>query len=341
MTKCPEATFGTIGGRYYAMDRDKRWERVEPAYKAMVSAQGPLAASALQTIEASYNRDKTDEFVTPTVIEGYPGMRDGDGLIMANFRSDRARQILQALILPQFNGFARQHVVAFATKLGMAEYSSELAAVLPALFPKDDFPHMLGDVIATAGLRQLRIAETEKYAHVTFFFNGGREDPFAGEDRILIPSPSVPTYDLKPEMSAFEVTEALIQAIQQHRYDLIVVNYANTDMVGHTGNLAAAQKAVEAVDLCLSRLGNAVTEAGGTMLVTADHGNAEQMWDATSNLPHTAHTCNLVPVVLVNPPVAIKALDSGALSDVAPTILELMGLTQPQAMTGRSLIKRV
>ncbi|HVM80755.1 MAG TPA: 2,3-bisphosphoglycerate-independent phosphoglycerate mutase, partial [Stellaceae bacterium] len=330
--------FGTIGGRYYGMDRDKRWERETLAYDTLLGRSEFKAANADAAITAGYARGETDEFVKPTVIDGFAGMKDGDGLMMANFRADRARQILTALLDPAFKEFPRERVVKFAAVLGMVEYSSALAKLMPCLFAPQEMRHTLGQIVSEAGLKQLRIAETEKYAHVTFFFNGGRESEFPGESRILVPSPKVATYDLKPEMSAYEVTDKLVEAIDARRFDVIVVNYANTDMVGHTGDLAAAIKAVEAVDHCLARLADAVERAGGTLLITADHGNAETMRDPETGERHTSHTLNPVPVLLVNPPAGITGLEDGRLADIAPTLLALLGLPQPEAMTGHPLI---
>jgi 2,3-bisphosphoglycerate-independent phosphoglycerate mutase len=330
----------TVSGRYYAMDRDKRWDRVEKAWRALVMAEGERAPDPLAAIRQSYARGQNDEFMLPTVIGAYAGMKDGDGLLIANFRADRVREIGAALLDPDFNGFARPRTVRFAAAAGMTQYSADLNRFLATLFPPEQLDETFGQVVAEAGLRQLRIAETEKYAHVTFFFNGGREIEFPGEDRILVPSPKVATYDLKPEMSAFEVTDKLVAAIDAGTYDVIVLNYANTDMVGHSGDLAAATKAVEAVDACLGRLAEAVERAGGTLLITADHGNAEQMRDPATGQPHTAHTLNPVPLLLVNPPAGIDGVENGRLADVAPTLLALLGLAQPQAMTGRSLIHR-
>ncbi len=327
----------SICGRYYVMDRDARWDRVEKAYGLLVDGLGAAFDDPLAAIEASYADDKGDEFVLPVALNGYAGMVDGDGLLMAHFRADRAREILAALVDPEFNGFNRSRQIDFAACLGMVEYSEHLAGFMPAMFPPVDLTATLGEVVARAGLRQLRIAETEKYAHVTFFLNGGREREFAGEERILVPSPKVATYDLQPEMSAPEMTDKLVNAIESGRFDLIVVNYANGDMVGHTGMLDAARKAAEAVDGCLERLATAVTEAGGILLITADHGNAEQMRDPQSGEPHTAHTMNPVPFVIVNGPAEARLRD-GSLSDVAPTVLTLMGLPQPPEMTGHSLL---
>jgi 2,3-bisphosphoglycerate-independent phosphoglycerate mutase len=336
----PPPVIATVSGRYYVMDRDKRWERVQKAYDTLVDAKGARFANAAQAIEASYAAGVSDEFVLPAALGDYRGMQDGDGLLMANFRADRVREILTALVDPAFNGFARARRVAFCAALGMNEYSAQLAPLMPALFPPQQLRHILGEVVAEAGLKQLRIAETEKYAHVTFFFNGGREQEFPGEERILVPSPKVATYDLKPEMSAFEVTDKLLAAIAENRFDLIVVNYANTDMVGHTGNLEAAKKAVEAVDACLGRLAHATLAAGGALLITADHGNAEMMFDPASDQAHTAHTLNLVPFVAVWERLRGKkiAIGQGKLGDVAPTILAIMQLPQPAEMSGKSLL---
>ena len=336
---CARLRVATVGGRYWGMDRDKRWDRVALAYDALVDGEGEQAADALAAIDAGYARGETDEFIKPTVIGGYRGMADGDGLLMANFRADRVRQILTALLDPAFDAFPRARVVTFAAAAGLTEYSAALNSFLTALFPPESRSHVLGEIVSEAGLKQLRIAETEKYAHVTFFLNGGEETQYPGEERILVPSPKVATYDLKPEMSAYEVTDKLVAAIDGGRFDLVVVNYANTDMVGHTGNLDAAIKAVEAVDRCLGRVRDAVVRAGGTMLITADHGNAETMEDPQTHEPHTAHTLNRVPVVLVNGPAEVGRLHDGQLADVAPTILALMQLPQPKVMTGRSLLQ--
>jgi len=333
----PGAAIATVVGRYYAMDRDQRWERTAQAYGLLVDGEGTSAESASAAVDRSYTEDHSDEFVRPAVIGGYAGMADGDGVLMANFRADRVRQLLTALLDPAFDGFARRRRIAFAATLGMVSYSDALDKLLPALFPPQDLAGTLPEVVAQAGLRQLRIAETEKYAHVTFFLNGGSEQAFPGEERILVPSPKVATYDLQPEMSAPEVTDRLVEAIRSRRFDLIVVNYANPDMVGHTGDLGAAIRAVETVDSCLGRLEAAAAEAGGALLITADHGNVEMMVDPATGESHTAHTTNPVPVVLANPP-AGTALHDGRLADVAPTLLELLALPRPAAMTGRSLL---
>ncbi|HEY4136611.1 MAG TPA: 2,3-bisphosphoglycerate-independent phosphoglycerate mutase [Alphaproteobacteria bacterium] len=334
-----KATIATVSGRYYAMDRDKRWDRVELAYKALMSADGQAAADAQSAIDASYAAGKTDEFMLPAILPGYAGMKDGDGLLMGNFRSDRARELLAALLDPAFDGFARGKTARFAAALGLVEYSSALGKMMSVLFPATPLTHILGEVIASAGKTQLRIAETEKYPHVTFFFNGGEERQFPGEERILVPSPKVATYDLQPEMSASEVTDKLVAAVEADKFDFILVNYANTDMVGHSGIFDAAVKAVEAVDACIGRLAAAVEKAGGTLIITADHGNAEMMQDPVTHQPHTAHTTNLVPVMLVNaPPEVTKVAADGKLADISPTVLDLMGLPQPREMTGHSLL---
>jgi 2,3-bisphosphoglycerate-independent phosphoglycerate mutase len=328
----------TISGRYYAMDRDKRWQRIERAYDAIVAGEGESAPDFSAAIDAAYAAGSGDEFVRPTVIDGYAGTADGDGVLMANFRADRVREILAALLDPDFDGFPRKKVTSFAAAAGMVEYSEVLNRFVSTLFPPQQPEETLGEIVAKSGRTQLRIAETEKYAHVTFFFNGGREEPFEGEDRILVPSPKVATYDLQPEMSAPEVTDRLVDAIDSGRFDLIVANFANTDMVGHTGDLAAAIKAVECVDTCLGRIAAAIRRTGGAMLVTADHGNAEKMRDDSGREPHTAHSRNPVPCVLVNGPTSVKRLSGGRLADIAPTVLELLRMDKPDAMTGRSLL---
>ncbi|MDV7338164.1 2,3-bisphosphoglycerate-independent phosphoglycerate mutase [Terasakiella sp. A23] len=336
---CANVKVSTVSGRFYAMDRDERWDRVGKAYDVLTAGVGEVADTAIDAISQSYAKEETDEFVLPTAVAGYDGMKDGDAVLMANFRADRAREILAALCDPAFDGFDRSKIVKFSCQTGMVEYSSHHNTFMTALFPAEKLQNILGQVVSDAGLKQLRIAETEKYAHVTFFLNGGEEQVFPGEDRILVPSPKVATYDLQPEMSAPELTDKLVEAIEGDSYDLIVVNYANGDMVGHTGMLDAAIKAAETVDHCLARLEKAITASGGTMFVTADHGNAEQMTDAKSGQPHTAHTLNPVPVILINAPEGVSQLDSGSLADVAPTLLQLMGLDQPEDMTGQSLIK--
>ena len=336
----PGVSVATVIGRFFAMDRDNRWDRVEVAYRAFVLAEGHPADDAAAAVSAGYARGETDEFLEPAIVAGYDGMRDGDGLLFANFRADRACEILAALVDPQFDGFTRPRQPKFSARAGMVAYSTALNDHLALLFPPVDLSDTLGAVVATAGLRQLRIAETEKYPHVTFFLNGGREAEFDGEERIMIASPKVKTYDLQPEMSAGEVTDRLVEAILGQRFDLIIANYANPDMVGHTGNLAAAIKAVETVDQCIGRVASALETAGGAMFLTADHGNCETMLDAATGIPHTAHTTNLVPTVLVNAPAAVTALSTGRLADVAPTLLDLMLIPVPDVMSGRSLISR-
>jgi 2,3-bisphosphoglycerate-independent phosphoglycerate mutase len=331
------ARIATLSGRYFAMDRDNRWERVEKAWAAMVEARGPRFATAEAAIAAAHRAEVTDEFIPPAVIGGHGGMRDGDGLLCFNFRADRVRQILAALLEPAFAGFARARSPRFAATLGMTEYSAALNPLIATLFPPQSMADILGAVVSRAGLTQLRMAETEKYPHVTYFLNGGEETPFPGEERIMVPSPKVATYDLQPEMSAPEVTEKAVAAIRSGRFDLIVLNFANADMVGHTGSLAAATKAVEAVDAGLGAIAEAIREMGGALLVTADHGNAEQMRDLATGGPHTAHTLNPVPVLLLGGPEGAQ-LRNGRLADVAPTLLSLLGLPKPAAMTGESLI---
>ena len=328
----------TVTGRYYAMDRDNRWERVSQAYDVMVSAAGAHAPDPVAAVEAAHARDVTDEFVPATVIGDYSGMRDGDGVLCFNFRADRVREILTALLDPAFQGFSRRKTVRFAAAAGMAEYSTALNAFLGTLFPSQSMADILGEVVARAGRTQLRMAETEKYPHVTYFLNGGEEKPYPGEDRIMVPSPKVATYDLQPEMSAPELTGKAVAAINTGKYDLIVLNFANPDMVGHTGSLPAAIKAVETVDAGLGRIAEAVQRQGGALLVTADHGNCEMMRDPMTGGPHTAHTTNPVPLFLVGGPSGAK-LHEGRLADVAPTLLALMGLPQPAAMTGHSLLR--
>ena len=327
----------TLCGRYYAMDRDQRWSRTESATAALVDGSGRHAAGVAAAIAASYGEGISDEFVVPTVIGDYAGMANGDGLLMANFRADRARQILTALLDPDFDAFPRPHRVAFAAALGMVRYSDALASLIEAIFVRPQLSGTLGEVVAAAGLRQLRAAETEKYAHVTFFLDGGRETEQAGERRVLVPSPKVATYDLKPEMAAAEVTDVVVAALEAGDSDLVVVNYANADMVGHTGDMAAAKRAVATLDHCLGRVEAAAAAAGGVLLVTADHGNIEQMRDSASGQPHTAHTLNKVPLVLACGDDA-GALADGSLADVAPTVLAILGLEKPAEMTGRSLL---
>ncbi|MEM7101259.1 MAG: 2,3-bisphosphoglycerate-independent phosphoglycerate mutase [Pseudomonadota bacterium] len=330
----------SITGRYYAMDRDNNWDRVERAYNAVVRGEAPFhAESATDGLTQAYNRDENDEFVQPTAIHAADqlpvSMQDGDAVIFMNFRSDRARQITRAVSQADFEGFERRSTVALSDFVMLTRYADDIKAA--CAFDKQQFNNTLPEYLANLGRTQLRIAETEKYAHVTFFFNGGVEDTYPGEERILIPSPKVATYDLQPEMSAFEVTDKLVEAIESHQYDLIVCNYANGDMVGHTGKLDAAQKAVETLDICLGRLRTAILENSGQMLITADHGNCELMRDPNTDQEHTAHTHNPVPLVYVGHQM-LSFADFGTLADVAPTILDLMHLNAPSEMTGRSLV---
>ncbi len=348
---------GIVSGRYYAMDRDKRWDRLAKAYEAMTSGMGPVAPSAVEAIENAYERGENDEFVLPTIVEAgcdsktYPRIsdddlavtgleklvQDGDSIIMYNFRPDRAREITRAFVDSDFDSFAfeRKDKISDLTYVCMTQYDAEMPNVDVAFAPETP-KNTLGMYISNLGLNQLRIAETEKYAHVTFFFNGGVEEPEPGEDRILVASPSVPTYDLQPEMSAFEVTDKVIDAIQSDKYDIIILNFANADMVGHTGVFEAAVKAIEALDQCVPRIVETVLAKGGQILLTADHGNADEMLDETGNVM-TAHSLNEVPLVNIsNDPAPLKS--GGRLCDIAPTILKLMNLDQPDEMTGTSLV---
>jgi len=328
-------------GRYYAMDRDRRWQRVESAYNLLTLGRADyLAESPLAGLEAAYARDETDEFVKATAIQAPDGkpvkMEDGDAVVFLNFRSDRARQLSRPFIESDFSEFEREVTPRLATYCTLTGYSDDF--VVSVAFPPERIKNGLGEYVANLGLRQLRIAETEKYPHVTFFFNGGEEISFPGEDRVLVPSPDVATYDLKPEMSAFEVTDKLVAAINSKQYDVIICNYANPDMVGHSGDLNAAIKAIETVDVCLGRVVEAQLARGGEVLVTADHGNAELMRDAVTGQAHTAHTLNLVPLIYVGKRHATLA-ETGALEDISPTLLKIMGLPQPAEMTGEALVQ--
>jgi 2,3-bisphosphoglycerate-independent phosphoglycerate mutase len=338
--RCPGARIASIVGRYYAMDRDRRWERVEEAYALVVDGQAPYSApSARAALAAAYARGETDEFVRATAIVGPGGeparIDDGDVVVFMNFRADRARELTRALTDAAFDGFPRSRAPNLAAYVCLTSYGDEFAH-LPVAFPPQSVANGFGEYVATLGLTQLRIAETEKYAHVTYFFSGGVEAPYPGEDRVLVPSPKVATYDLKPEMSAFEVTDKLVAAIRSGTYDAIVCNYANGDMVGHTGNLDAAIKAIEVLDTCIGRVVAAAREAGGEVLITADHGNAEKMRDETTGQSHTAHTLFHVPCVYVGRGAAIA--HGGSLQDIAPTLLAMLGLPKPPEMTGRSLV---
>jgi 2,3-bisphosphoglycerate-independent phosphoglycerate mutase len=339
LARAENARIATVSGRYYAMDRDRRWERIQKAYEAIVSAAATRKATAKAAIVDSYATDVGDEFVLPVAIGDYRGMKDGDAFVFGNFRADRARELSAALLDPKFDGFKRRKAVKFSYACGMTEYSEPLKAFMSAIFPPEVVRKTIGEIVAENGLKQLRIAETEKYAHVTFFLNGGREKPYRGENRILIPSPKVATYDLQPEMSAFEVTEKLEAAILSRKYNFIVVNYANPDMVGHTGVFAAAEEAVRAIDICLGRLKAAVEKAGGVLLITADHGNVEMMRDPETGEPHTAHTTFDVPIIMAGAAKPLR-INSGRLADVAPTLLDLMGIAKPHEMAGHSLIVR-
>lgn len=328
----------TIMGRFYAMDRDKRWNRIEKAYNAMVKGEGDKAISAAAGIENSYQKEVFDEFVVPTVIcnndKPVAKIEENDSVIFFNFRPDRAREITRAIVDENFDGFEREY---FKTNFVTFTNYDETITNVSVAFKKDEIKNTFGEIISNRGLTQLRIAETEKYAHVTFFFNGGQEKQYPGEDRILIPSPKVETYDMKPEMSAFEVAENVLNAIHSRKYDSIILNFANPDMVGHTGNIEAVIKALEALDICVDKIVKAIEEEHGILLITADHGNCEQMIDYKTGEPHTAHTTNPVPLVLVGKDVKLK---EGRLADLAPTMLDLMGIEKPEEMTGESLIEK-
>jgi len=322
----------TVSGRYYAMDRDFAWDREEKAYDALVYGKGNTAANAVEAMQASYDAGVTDEFVLPTVIEAEGTIKEGDSVVFFNFRPDRARQLTRIFVDPAFDGFERKYApVHFVC---MTQYDASMPNVTVA-FPPQELTMTMGEYLSKQGLTQLRIAETQKYAHVTFFFNGGEEKTFEGEDRILIQSPDVPTFDLKPEMSAYEVCDAVVEAIESDKYDVIILNYANCDMVGHTGIFDAAKAAVEAVDECVGKTVDAILKKGGVALITADHGNAEKMYEADGS-PFTAHTTNLVPLVVVGHDCELK--DGGKLADLCPTMLDIMGLEKPAEMDGESLI---
>ena len=323
-------------GRYFAMDRDNRWDRVEAAYNLIVDGAAEYtASSAVDGLLAAYERGENDEFVKATRIGDPAPVADGDAVIFMNFRADRARELSRAFVEPGFDGFARQRQPQMAGFVMLTRYAADIPA--PCAYPPASLDNVLGEYLASQGKTQLRIAETEKYAHVTFFFSGGREEPFEGEERILIPSPQVATYDLQPEMSAPEVTDRIVEAIDQQRYDVIIVNYANGDMVGHTGDFDAAVKAVECLDGCISRIRDALLRVGGEALITADHGNVEKMSDHDTGQAHTAHTCEPVPFVYLGSR-SVSMREGGILSDVAPTMLALLGLPKPAEMTGRSIL---
>lgn len=324
----------TLSGRYYAMDRDKNWDRVQKAYDAMVYGKGNTAASAVEAIEKSYAEKVTDEFVIPTVVKAEGTIKKGDVFINFNFRPDRAREITRALNDKEFTGFEREYLGL--KYYCMRQYDATIDA--PVVYGEKDINNTFGEVISRAGLKQLRTAETEKYAHVTFFFNGGKEAQYEGEDRKLVASPKVATYDLQPEMSACGVTEGLMEALNSDAYDVIIINYANPDMVGHTGVFDAAVSAVKKIDLCLGKVAEKVLELDGTLLVTADHGNVELMEDPVTKIPFTAHTTNRVPFIMISNKYKNCKLEDGKLSDIAPTMLEILGLDKPEDMNGHSLL---
>ena len=334
---CPRAFLGTMSGRYYTMDRDRRWERTEKAWRAIAMGDAPRHHDSIAAIHSFYEQGLSDEFIPPIVIGDYDGVTDGDGLLMSNFRADRVRQILLSLLDDEWQNFNRPHHPSFAAAIGMTSYSLRLNRFIDAMFPPYVPEDTLGSVLAHHHLKQLRLAETEKYAHVTYFFNGGREEPFVGEERTLIPSPRVATYDETPAMSADDITEAALHAMQKNVYSLIVLNFANPDMVGHTGKLDAAIQAVQAVDQALGRLCDMAQKHGITVLVTADHGNAEQMKDDASGQPHTFHTPHPVPFIIATSK-KLTLKETGRLADIAPTILHIMELEKPKAMNGHSLI---
>lgn len=329
----------SLSGRFYAMDRDKRWERVKKCYDALVNGEGEKAGDAIKAIEDSYQKEVFDEFVVPTVIcngnEPVAKIGENDSVIFFNFRPDRAREITRAIVDPEFDGFETKKMNLYY--VCFTSYDETMPNVHVA-FKKEPLKNTFGEVVSEAGLTQLRIAETEKYAHVTFFFNGGEEKQYPGEDRILVPSPKVETYDMKPEMSAYEVTDKVCEALENDKYDVVILNFANTDMVGHTGSLPAAIKAVETVDECVGRIVKIIEEKKGNLLITADHGNAEQMIDYKTGEPHTAHTTNPVPIILITDNKDYKLKENGKLADLAPTMLELMGINKPEEMTGESLL---
>ncbi|WEJ71870.1 MULTISPECIES: 2,3-bisphosphoglycerate-independent phosphoglycerate mutase [unclassified Pseudomonas] len=326
----------SIIGRYFAMDRDNRWDRVEAAYNLITEGAAEFTAeNAVGALNAAYERGESDEFVKATRIGAQVRVEDGDAVVFMNFRADRARELSRAFVEPGFKEFPRQRELKLASYVMLTQYAASIPA--PSAFKPESLDNVLGEYLAKNGKTQLRIAETEKYAHVTFFFSGGREEPFEGEERILIPSPKVATYDLQPEMSAPEVTDKIVDAIENQRYDVIIVNYANGDMVGHTGVFEAAVKAVECLDTCVGRIVEALDKVGGEALITADHGNVEQMEDAMTGQAHTAHTCEPVPFVYVGKR-KLSIREGGVLADVAPTLLTLMGLEQPKEMTGKSIV---
>lgn len=333
----PSAKIATVTGRYWAMDRDNRWERIEQTFRALVDGDGKKVHSALEAVKKSYEADETDEFIKPSIVCNSNGpigkILDGDSVIFFNFRADRARELTKALTQEKFNGFHRASLPHPASYVTMTKYEEDF--IFPSAFPSIKLTNILGEILSRNNLKQLRIAETEKYAHVTYFFNGGEEKPFPGEDRSLIQSPKdIPTYDLKPEMSAYEVTDEVLKRLEHNKYDFVLLNFANPDMVGHTGKMDAAIKACETVDNCLEKIVEKIQSLDGTAIITADHGNCDQMSD--NDNPHTAHTTNPVPFILIKR--GLKLFKKGRLSDVAPTVLDLIGIDKPDEMTGTSLI---
>ncbi|MBN3860512.1 2,3-bisphosphoglycerate-independent phosphoglycerate mutase [Neisseriaceae bacterium PsAf] len=331
----PQVKVGSVAGRFYAMDRDNRWERVEKAYNALVGVNTPTNSDSISALKEAYERGENDEFVTPTIIDSNALINDGDAVLFLNFRADRARELLRTLTEKDFNEFTRIKAPELSYVASMTKYGAMFNC--PVMFPPQSLKNGLGEYVSDKGLRQLRIAETEKYPHVTYFFSGGREQPYPNEERILIPSPKVKTYDLKPEMSAYEVTDKIIESVRNDAFELIICNFANGDMVGHTGNLSASIKAIETLDKCIGRIADAVLSKGGELLITADHGNCEKMHDEKNNQPHTQHTTNPVPFLYIGEKATIKS--GGALKDIAPTLLAMLGLEKPVEMTGENLIE--
>ena len=343
-SKLPKgASIGTVMGRFFPMDRDNRWDRTLIAWKTLILGDANYYSIDIKgLIQDAYNRGETDEFISPTIIKKneenyFKGINNGDGLIIANFRSDRVRQIINSLTDKNFNNFIRSKTIDYSSLLGMVPYSYEIDKLMPSLFPTNNIKNSLGEILSNSGLKQLRIAETEKYPHVTFFFNGGDEKVFNGEERILIPSPKVETYDLTPKMSASEITDEIIKSINNKNFDIIIANFANPDMVGHSGNYESTLQAVEYVDECVGKIFKSINEKNGILILTSDHGNSETMWDEDQKSKHTAHTNNLVPFILVNGGDDIK-LNKGKLSDIAPTIIELLNIDKPKEIEGNSLI---
>lgn len=332
----PAVQIATVCGRFYAMDRDNRWERVSQAFDAIAHGKGAMFADASSAVQASYAANEMDEFIKPSVIHGYAGIKPEDGILSANYRSDRIREILQALVFTDFDGFDRGGFQPVTNTATMTVYADYFEPYVKVLFQPQPMTDIFGEIVARAGLKQLRAAETEKYPHVTFFFNGGREEPFVGEERLMVPSPKVATYDLQPEMSAVELTDKLLQRLPEQ--DVVILNFANPDMVGHTGSLPATIKAVETVDTCLGRIADAIKKLGGVLMVIADHGNAEQMFDEETQQPHTAHTTNPVPCILFGYRGNLSLRSGGVLADVAPTLVGVLGLQKPADMTGTSLL---